>query len=148
MCNLFPPFWIIKIISTLVLLVILLIYIQLIVCVCCSVPLKNYFSSIPAGNQLIKLSKKIKACCAKSKFKFTVKTKTVVVDKLHVPLCPSHAFRIFTDVLDRTIPDWNMSKVWSKSCDSWLKIQTFIKICKNIYLITTTIRHCSGGVPI
>ena len=40
--------------------------------------------------------------------------------------------RIFTDVLDRTIPDYNLSKVWARSCNSWQEIQTLLKKTKKI----------------
>ena len=37
----------------------------------------------------------------------------------------SHKFAILTAVVDRTIPDQNLSKVWSRSWDSWREIRRF-----------------------
>ena len=41
----------------------------------------------------------------------------------------SNPFTIVIAVFDGTIPDYNVSKVWSRSCDSSLEIQIWIKIC-------------------
>ena len=60
----------------------------------------------------------------------------------------SHTFRIFNAVLDKDHSRLKFVKSLIKILWFVAGNSNFIKICKNIYLITTTIRYCSGSVPI
>ena len=53
----------------------------------------------------------------------------------------SNTFTIVTAVFDGTIPDYNVSKVRSRSCDSSLEIQFCIEICNAAF------KQCQIWVP-